>query len=119
MNPFRYLSLNRRVSAVLAILWMYLIFFISSVPGSDFPMSFGHYSLIFHFIQYFVLGILASSVFSGKSYFLPILFCIFFGLFDEIYQSFVPGRTASFLDVFVDFLGGAAGVFFFRWGEAR
>ena len=49
-----------------------------------------------------------------------IAFCVFFGAFDELYQSTVPGRVASMTDVFYDFLGGALGVFLFRrWGGMR
>lgn len=34
-----------------------------------------------------------------------VLFCILYGVMDEIHQSFIPGRTASVIDVLVDATG--------------
>ncbi len=40
--------------------------------------------------------------------------CTCFALLDEYHQSFVPGRTASLIDVVIDSCGSLAGIYFTR-----
>ena len=44
-----------------------------------------------------------------------ILFVIFWGVIDEVWQSFIPCRSGSFLDFTADVLGGFAGYYFYRF----
>ena len=67
-----------------------------------------------HFTEYAVLGWLAARAFFTSSHqflrrwwFLAGLFLIIFqALLDEYHQSFVPSRSASFVDSIIDIAGG-------------
>lgn len=67
-----------------------------------------------HFTEYAVFGLLAARAFTGSShdalrrgwFFVALLLVIFYSLFDEFHQSFVPSRTASIYDSLLDTSGG-------------
>ena len=67
-----------------------------------------------HFTGYFVLGLLAARAFRGsprravRSRWLLISITLIatYALVDEYHQSFVPSRTASIFDSFIDMAGG-------------
>ena len=96
---------------------MGLIFFASSVPGDELP---GHFwDKLAHLLVYAVLGVLflvplAEARLSqvtvktggdGRS-----LCRLLYGAFDEVHQSFTPGRSPDVRDLFADALGAALGV---------
>jgi len=62
-----------------------------------------------HFTEYFVLGILVFKIFEiygiSNTFLYAILFCFLYACSDEIHQLFSDGRTAKFLDVFIDTSG--------------
>lgn len=53
-----------------------------------------------HFFLYFLLGLFLYR--ATRSYFLSILFGVFYGITDEVHQVFVPGRSSGFFDILVD-----------------
>lgn len=66
-----------------------------------------------HFFIYMALGmsLLLSREKTGKREVLEVVgFIILYAISDEYHQSFVPGREASFRDVYIDTLGGISGV---------
>lgn len=44
---------------------------------------------------------------SLSAYVVIMIFCVFYAISDEIHQSFVPGRTATLMDVGFDSLGAS------------
>ncbi len=97
----------------LTILYMLLIFYLSSlqrpikyelVPGMD---------KILHLFECAILGCLLAVALkkSQMSAYFVIAWVIgsFYGVTDEIHQSFVPGRDASFVDIIADCLGSFIG----------
>lgn len=79
-----------------------------------------------HLILFAGLGWLTARAISGHFRFLRnglwlacALFCLAYGLTDELHQSFVPGRTSEAADVLADFFGGFVGAFAYtstaRW----
>ena len=72
-----------------------------------------------HFIEYFILGLLLFRAFRGRSVgswnwrwsLFGIILVALWAASDEFHQSFVPTRTASVVDVFVDTVGGASAQF--------
>lgn len=109
------------------ILWIALIFYLSSlsrppqppeeVGGIAFP-----WDVIGHFVEYGVLSVLAYRVWRGRyspgwAYTIALVFCIAYGILDEVHQSYVPQRDASAVDVMVDSQGAAAFLAVVRlWG---
>ena len=69
-----------------------------------------------HFTEYAILGLLAARAFRGSPrpglrnrWFLAALaLIVVYSLLDEYHQSFVPSRTASVSDSFIDMTGGLA-----------
>lgn len=69
-----------------------------------------------HFLEYAILGLLAARAFSSSPkqavrsrWFLISLFLIIgYALLDEYHQRFVPSRTGSIIDSFIDICGGIA-----------
>ena len=70
-----------------------------------------------HFTEYAILGFLAARAFrtSTQRWFLICAaLVIVYALLDEYHQSFVPSRTASIFDSFIDMAGGLAALIFIR-----
>ncbi|MCD4712873.1 MAG: VanZ family protein [Clostridiales bacterium] len=77
-----------------------------------------------HVVEYMILGILVYYALSGsyairKSAVGSMSVGWFYGYLDELHQLFVPGRTGSLSDVFLDGIGVTLGVAFCVWAEVR
>ena len=75
----------------------------------------------YHFTAYFGLGVLLNLtlIFQNKYVLLKkknelytLLIGTIYGIFDEIHQYFIPGRSMEFLDFLADFFGLALAVLF-------
>jgi len=77
---------------------------------------------IAHFTEYAILGFLAARAFrtspsptiSRRWFWIAAALIIVYALIDEYHQSFVPSRTASIFDSFIDMSGGLAALIFLR-----
>ena len=98
------------------------IFFISSLPSEELPTYFLYDKLV-HLIEFAILGFLLTrairnyypSLNSVKIFFLVVICVFFYGVSDELHQSFTPGRVAEFGDLFTDGLGGVVGNLVYLW----
>lgn len=69
-----------------------------------------------HIIAYFILGILIYSIIktyqltTKRTIVLSIVLALFYAVFDEIHQLFVPGRSGEIRDVFIDTAAASIGV---------
>jgi VanZ family protein len=109
------------------ILCMYVIFRVSSMPGRDIPPLFPFQDIFYHGIIYAILGLFFLRALANtyaepalwKLVIFTVLFCLFYGLTDELHQLFVPGRSCSGFDIMIDTLGSSlgslSGGFFLRW----
>lgn len=91
-----------------AVLWMILIFWLSSIP--DLPSNkFFLLDFIFkktaHVIEYTALFLLWFKALGNKNPFQAIIFSMVYAFTDEIHQLFVPGRTGRLQDVGIDSIG--------------
>src|SRR2546427_2418542 len=126
------------------ILWMAAIFFASTSEFSTsntalliqpmlrwlFPHISDERIALFHFLvrkaghftEYAILGLLAARAFSASSHaalrlswFLAALILVsVYALSDEYHQSFVPSRTSSIYDSFIDIAGGLTALTWWR-----
>ena len=111
---------------ILAISFSLIIAYMSSIPGRSLP---GHGSLsskiifnLAHIPEYVLFTILwlkafKREFFSMRSFVNVLLLlglCLFAAL-DEVHQAFVPGRTASMMDIGLDLLGIFLGFCIFRY----
>jgi VanZ family protein len=93
------------------VAWAALIFVLSSIP--DLGTGLGGWDLalrkLAHAAEYAVLGVLLLRALANERAALAL--GIAYAVTDELHQHFVPGRLASPLDVLVDTVGVAIGVF--------
>ncbi len=106
-------------SFVLAGLWMAFLYIMSSIPQVASYNTFYGQDKIEHIIAFGVLGFLLSRGFQphfpGKRFrvvLLVTLIIAIYGALDEFHQMFVPGRTASVMDLIADMIGGFLAAYF-------
>lgn len=97
------------------LIWMALIFIVSHQPKETIP-AYGQWDLIVkkggHVIAYGILAILARRAgFRERS---ALLLTFLYAVSDEFHQRFVPGRTGTVLDVFIDALGATMSLLLLR-----
>lgn len=95
------------------VLYAGFIFWLSSRPIPEGLPLFPQGDKLWHFLEYFLFGLLAWRAFlpqSKASWAWAIFLSLGYAGSDELHQLFVPARTASFLDWAVDSLGIAGGL---------
>lgn len=122
---------------LLLIAWIGLIFFLSAEGSGDsqarsgvivgilkdsFNVDLADSFLSFltrkaaHIIAYFILGILIYSIIktykltTKRAVIFSIIFAMFYAVFDEIHQLFVPGRSGEIRDIFIDTIAASVGI---------
>lgn len=93
--------------------YMVLIFILSSEPASEDIPDIWNIDKLMHFMAYGVLSILWlralkrhwGEIRNKKLIFLSFLFATLYGMSNEIYQHFIPYRTASIADAVANGLG--------------
>lgn len=124
--------MHKRISILLVITWMILIFIMSSFNSTESSnqsnfivniianiFNINNISILSlivrklaHFTEYFILGLLVYNlIYSNqkKAYF-AIIICVLYAISDEIHQLFVPGRSCQVLDVIIDSSGSLLGI---------
>ncbi len=103
------LSFLRWWSPLLA--YMVVIFLVSSASRPSLLQYAPDY--MWHFVGYFVMGLLAIRAFArgleypagGKAALFGVMLALVYAVSDEWHQSFVPGRVASLHDITADAMG--------------
>ncbi|MFH1069804.1 MAG: VanZ family protein [Candidatus Glassbacteria bacterium] len=95
-----------------AVLWMGLIFTLSSFSYSGFVARvFRHQDKLFHLVEFGILGVLFARAMrwtgagSRGRYWSALALVALFGALDEFHQSFVPHRLPDWTDFAADCLG--------------
>ena len=124
---------NKKVNIILIIIWLIVIFIMSSFDAGMSSRQSGFIvgivskllcidnldllSLLIrklaHFMEYFILGILVANFIKNinlKLYY-GVIFCLLYAISDEIHQIFVSGRVFQLRDVLIDFIGVICGMF--------
>ena len=99
------------------ILYSGIIFYVSSMPNVKIPLPGMQFDKILHIVAYVPFGFLLVrgicntklSVSRGMLLGIVLLSSFLYGLSDEVHQSFVPGRSASIIDMIADTIGGVVG----------
>ncbi len=105
------------LSCTVTISYMALIFYFSSLSRPiKYELPYGVDKII-HFVEYAVLGFLMAYSLknSGVRRYILLgwILASFYGITDEIHQSFVPMRDTSVFDVFADGIGSFVGAYFY------
>ena len=105
-----------------AWIWMIVLFILSSIPSDNLPeIGFVFSDKLAHLIVYFILGILlgwrlgkvkkdSKGLYWRNSFFIGI----FYAIFDEVHQLFIPGRQFDIWDITFDILGVFLGILFIK-----
>ena len=124
---------KNKINLILVIIWMALIFVMSSFNSTESSNQSGFVvnliinifniknlellSLIIrktaHFTEYLILGLLVSNLIKNynKKTYIAILICILYAISDEFHQFFVPGRSCQLMDMIIDSIGSILGIF--------
>lgn len=127
---------NKKFNLILVIIWMTIIFIMSSFNSTesssqsnfivDIVANIFHItntstlSIIIrklaHYTEYLILGILVMNLNNNKSksIYLSIIICLLYAISDEFHQSFVPGRSCQLYDIAIDSLGSLSGIFIYK-----
>jgi len=104
--------LLRRLSLLLALAWMALLFYLSNQPSLETPTLFSGQDKVLHAAVYALLGVLLLAAqprqaqgYSWQQVGISVLIASLYGLSDEIHQYFVPGRSSEVLDWVADSVG--------------
>lgn len=124
---------KKRISIVLVILWMTVIFIMSSFNSTESSNQSNFIvniivnlfnidntkllSLIIrklaHFTEYLILGLIVYNMIHqyNKKNYIAIIICIIYAISDEIHQLYVPGRSCQILDMIIDTFGSMIGIY--------
>jgi VanZ family protein len=108
-----------------AVAWALLIYFASSIPGTDLPDLFLlDYDKVIHCTIFFIFGVLTyrafepypkPTSFSLKRAAVAVIIVVVYGTIDELHQGSVPGRTLDGYDLLADTIGGLLSGGFVYW----
>jgi VanZ family protein len=88
----------------------------SSIPGNSIPrFIFLSWDKLLHLVEYSILGYLAVNslrAITKDQIIVIIISCLGFACFDELWQSLIPGRFSSGLDIIADGIGITMGSIF-------
>jgi VanZ family protein len=97
--------------------WIFL-FTLTSLPSQSIP-AVGVNDKVEHLLAYFGLSFLLylallvqkkSIVLKDNALLFTLLFVFMYGIFDEVHQLMVPGRSCELLDFLADMSGGVIGI---------
>ncbi len=95
---------------LLSLLWMGLIFFLSSLSGEELATLPSISDILSHGMLYLVLGGLLYFSRQRRREPWAVFIAALYGLSDEFHQAFVPGRTPELKDLVVDLTAALAAV---------
>lgn len=114
--------LLRRLSLLLALAWMALLFYLSNQPSLETPTLFSGQDKVLHAAVYALLGVLLLAAqprqaqgYSWQQVGISVLIASLYGLSDEIHQYFIPGRSSEVLDWVADSAGALIAASLLAW----
>lgn len=124
--------MKKIISIILVILWMTLIFIMSSSNSIESNNQSGYIvnyianlfnitnlntlsyivRKLAHLTEYFILGFLVINMITcyKKKTYISIIICILYAISDELHQSLVPGRSPQIKDIIIDSIGSLSGI---------
>jgi len=92
------------------LMYLVIMFWFAAMPGQDVPGPMSAHAKWLHFFEFFGLSVLIGCVFAycGECKFLltlGVIFVIIVAALTELIQLWIPGRSCSIVDFFVDLAG--------------
>ncbi len=110
-NTIRFFQKNKKVSVVLIIIVLSIMWYFSSLESSSIKMiTFSWASILYHLgifflFSFLLLMIISKNEIKAKRIIITITISLIVAILDEIHQSFVPGRDPSIKDILIDLTG--------------
>lgn len=127
---------NKKINIILVIIWMMLIFIMSSFNANDSSNQsnfivnilvsiFNIHNIdilslivrkLAHLTEYAILGVLVYNLthsYNQKTY-IVLFISTLYAITDEIHQYFVPGRSCQITDIMIDTIGIIIGVYLYK-----
>ena len=103
------LNYNKKYACA-SMLWALAILVVATIPGSAIePVSkIPLLSIVAHFCEFLIFGWLLSKAFPALKN--PLLISLFFSIFTEYLQLYVPGRFFSYADIATNAVGAIFGM---------
>jgi VanZ family protein len=109
--------MKRSVRRGLLILWIIIIFVLTGYPKLEVPkVKHLNVDKIYHFIAFFIMGLLAARLLSVRGYFMLGIVVL---LLAEFQQLIIPGRVFEFTDIAAGGIGLVISYFIWRPRGAR
>lgn len=124
------MSKVQKISGILAVLWMIVIFYLSHQPGEESSQLSSIVAAVFslvpipeeqlhyfvrkgaHVFAYFLLAILLYA--ASRRWYVALTLAVIYAATDEFHQTFIPGRSGQISDVGIDSIGVVLGIFIFK-----
>ncbi|HQQ67271.1 MAG TPA: VanZ family protein [Candidatus Cloacimonadota bacterium] len=109
--------MNKKGYLYLSLLWMLLIWLVSSIPSKDLPsVNLWSSDKLAHILVYLIWGLLVSTYLRKRNVGTQVYLGIFVLMWisaalDEYHQSYIPGRSVSVYDFFANSLGLLSALF--------
>lgn len=112
MKKFKILKHRQIFYCLFTIVYLGIIFFISSIPGVNYTSMIRR--ILHNLFHIPVYGVLAFLIFKAlnqtqnciiRNLFISGILAFSFGFLNELYQAFIPGRIVSLLDIVLNSIG--------------
>lgn len=111
MGDTEYILMSAKGYLYLCVLWMLLIWLVSSIPSKDLPtVNIWSGDKLAHILVYFIWGLLVSTYMrtrtaATKTYLGVFVLMWISAALDEYHQRFIPGRSVSIYDFYANSFG--------------
>jgi VanZ family protein len=104
---------RRGLWTIALLMYLVIMFWFAAIPGQDVPGPIADNAKYLHFLEFFGLTILIGALFSyydGRKFLLTcgVIFVTTVAALTELIQLWIPGRSCSITDFFVDLAGAFA-----------
>ena len=117
--PFRWIPISNSFYKGASLLFMILLFILSSISRLPLPQVYRFQDLLFHAVAYGILYALVRKGFPRYPDLLILAVVVFYGFTDEFHQWFVPGRVFDIRDLAANTAGGTIIMILMRQSAIR
>lgn len=109
---------KRKILNLLLVAYWIILFVATSLPLSSIP-EIGVTDKLQHLTAYTLLAVLVNLTFlsqkkfrtpSARAFLFTLITIAIYGIFDELHQILIPGRSCDVLDITADIAGGIIGI---------
>lgn len=109
---------KKRILNYSLIVYWIILFVATTLPSSSLP-EIGVIDKVLHLAAFTLLAVLVNLTFlsqenfrtlSARAFLFTLITITIYGIFDELHQMMIPGRSCDVLDIIADIAGGIIGI---------